>query len=148
MAAMTTLERASLFLDSVVGSSGCREIVSTRERFERLPWASAASLRLSGLVSELMLGDRDSWRDDGRGRGPCADDGRESGNGDDVESIEMDFRWAYGRGPSVARAAAAATAPPPLPLAFLFAIVASSKRSRLRLGDFGAICELGTGGRN
>lgn len=90
-------------------------------------------------MSELTLGERDSWRDTGRDNVPCADEGRDSGNCDAFESIEVDLRWAYERWGSVARAAAAAIPPPPLPLAFLFARVASSNRSRFRLGDFGAL---------
>jgi hypothetical protein len=148
MAAITTFVSASLFLDSIVGSSGCDEIVSTRDRFERFPCASAVSFRLSGLISAVMLGDRESWRDDGRDKGACADGGRESGCGETLESIDIDFRCTYGRCDSFARAAAAAMPSPPLPLAFLFAIVASSNRSRLRLGDFGAPWTVCSGGKN
>lgn len=147
IAAITTLVSASLFLDSVVGSSGCKEIVSTRDSCERLPGASAVSFLLSGLISEVMLGDRDSCRDAGRGKMLCADDGRESGNGVVFKSIELDLRSEYGRCDSVARAAAAATPCPPLPFAFLLASVASSNKSRLRLGDLGAMRFSCSGGR-
>jgi hypothetical protein len=126
IAAMTTRESASLFLDSVVGSSGCSETVATRDRFERLFCPSSVSLRLSGLVSEDTLGDRESWRgEDLRWLKTCCDS------------------------PLLAAAAAAAATPsPPLLRAFFFAAVASSNKSLLRTGDLGAASAWCSGARN
>jgi hypothetical protein len=146
IAAMTTRESASLFLDSVVGSSGCSDIVATRDRFERLFCPSSVSLRLSGLISDDTLGDRESWRDEGRDN-PCADDGRLSENGAPLASIE-DLRRLYPCCDSLPRAAAAATPSPPLLRAFFLAAAASSNKSRLRTGDLGAASVWCSGARN
>jgi hypothetical protein len=89
---MTTRDNASLFLDSVVGSSGCNETVATCERPERLACPSGTPFRLSGRMSEDMLGDLESRRDGGRVSMPFADSGRMSGIGVSFESMDMDFR--------------------------------------------------------
>jgi hypothetical protein len=90
IAAMTTFTSASLFLDSVVGSSGCRGTVATCDRFERLLCASGWPLWLNGRVSEERLGDRESWRELGRDSAPDAEGGLESGNGEALMSMESD----------------------------------------------------------
>lgn len=92
---MTTLTSASLFRDSVVGSSGLMGTVATWERLDRLVCASGGPLRLIGLASEEMLGDRDSGRELECGRGPDEDDGLESGKGEALLSMDNDdLRWA------------------------------------------------------
>jgi hypothetical protein len=71
--------------------------VATCDKFDRLACDSGWPFRLSGLVSEDMLGDRESLRDVGRDRWSDADGGLESGKGDAFVSIESDdFRWLYG----------------------------------------------------
>jgi hypothetical protein len=65
---MTTRDKASLFLVSVVGSSDCNDTVSTRESVERFDGPSERPFLLSGRVSEDILGDRESVRDGGRVR--------------------------------------------------------------------------------
>ena len=51
-------------------------------------------MRLNGLVSEDMLGDRDSGREVECERGPDAEGGLDSGKGEALLSIESDdFRW-------------------------------------------------------
>jgi hypothetical protein len=135
MAAMTTFVKASLFLDSVVGSSGCSEMVETRDRFDRLFCDSDNPFRLSGLTSVEMLGERDNGLEAGRDVVPFADGGRKSGWGEVFISIESDFRCPAELWDSVPRAAAAAMLMPPFAFAFLLAIVATSNMSRLRLGD-------------
>ena len=140
IAAMTTRESASLFLDSVVGSSDCiDETVATRDKFERLPCCpSSVSLRLSGRPSETTLGDLESWREAGRDN-PCADAGRPSANGPPLAASNDELRRPKTCCASLPLAAAAATPSPPLLRAFFFAAVASSNRSLLRTGG-----ELGT----
>jgi len=94
IAAMTIFTSASLFRDSVVGSSGCIGTVATCDRLERLLCASGKPLRLIGLASDDTLGDRDNGLELERERAPCADDGRESGYGAVLKSIESDdLRW-------------------------------------------------------
>ena len=88
---MITRERASLFLDSVVGSSDWRGTVATCERFERLPCTSVP-LRLRGRVSEDILGERDNWRELVRDRVPLAEGGLMSGKGEALVSVDSDFR--------------------------------------------------------
>jgi hypothetical protein len=88
---MTTRDSASLFLDSVVGSSGCNETVATCERPERLACPSGTPFRLSGRMSEDILGDLESLRDGGRESMPFADDGLVSGIGVTFESMDMDL---------------------------------------------------------
>jgi hypothetical protein len=144
IAAITTFDKASLFLDSVVGSSGCVETVATCDRVERLLWPSGTPLRLMGRVSDERLGERDNWREAGRDGAPFAEAGLDSVNGDGLVSKDRDLRWAKDDCDSVPRATAAAIPAPPFPLAFLFAIVASSKISRFRFGESGAVCD----GRN
>ena len=78
IAAMTTLTSASLLRDSVVGSSGCMGTVATCERLDRRVCASGGPLRLSGLVSDEMLGDREMRCDVGRDKWSDADGGLES----------------------------------------------------------------------
>jgi hypothetical protein len=145
---MTTRERASLFLDSVVGSSGCSDTVATWDRVERLLVPSTRPLRLSGRTSDARLGERDNWREDGRDRALFAEAGRPSANGVPLVSTERDLRCPRACCDSPPRAAAAAIPAPPLPLAFLFATVASSKRSRFRLGESGTAGASSCGGRN
>jgi hypothetical protein len=86
-AAMTTRDRASLFLDDVVGSSSsCRDTVATCDKLDRLLELSKTPLRLSGLASDDMLGERDNGRGAGRGKAPFAEGGLAS------VSKEIDFR--------------------------------------------------------
>jgi hypothetical protein len=147
MAAMTTLDKASLFLDSVVASSGWSGTVATWDRFERLLCASNP-LRLEGRMSEEILGERDSCREPGRDSALFAEGGLESGNGEVLVSMERNWRWPSGGWDSVPRAAAAAIPAPPFPLASLLEIVASSKMSRFRFGEPGVACASSCGCKN
>jgi hypothetical protein len=108
IAAMITLDKASLFLDSAVGSSGCSGTVATCDRVERLFCPSGIPLRLSGRISDETLGERDSWRETGRERAPFAEGGLESVNGEGLVSKDRDLRWAKDDCDSFPRATAAA----------------------------------------
>ena len=149
IAAITTRDRASLFLDSVVGSSVCKGIVSTCDNVERFVWPSDTPFLLRGRMSEEMLGELENVRDDGRASA-CAEGGLESGYGSAFVSIESDFRWPNDCWLSWALAAAAAAAipSPPLLLAFFRFNSASSKISRFRFGETGVDSGVYVGGRN
>lgn len=97
MAAMTTLDSASLFRVSTVGFSGCSGTVATWERAERFAWPSTVPFLLRGRISEDILGDLDSCRGGGRVSTPFAELGLESGNGAAFVSIDKDFRCGNGR---------------------------------------------------
>lgn len=92
MAAMTTRDRASLFLDSVVGSSGCSGTVATWDKVDRFVWLSGAPFLLRGRTSDEILGDLEYGRVDGRANA-CAEGGLESGPGSVLVSMDSDFRW-------------------------------------------------------
>jgi hypothetical protein len=156
IAASTTRVSASLFLLSIVSSSGCRGTVSTLESVERLVWVSPRLFR-SGWVSEETLGDleeRESGRDGGRASAPPADAGRMSvKEGMDLVSMDRDRWCARGRCKSAAfpAAAAAETPWPPFLFAFFCFWVASSQMSSLRLGEAGfggAVVATNGDGRN
>jgi hypothetical protein len=94
---MTTFTSASLFRDSVVGSSGCRGTVATWDKLDRLACDSGWPFRLSGLVSDERLGDRESWRDVGRDRWSEAEGCLDPEKDEAFVSIESDdFRCVYG----------------------------------------------------
>lgn len=97
IAAITTRDNASLFLDSVVCSSDC---VATCDNADRFGCDSGAPFLLKGRVSEDILGDRESGRDSGRDRAfaeggrdkACAEGGRDSECDVCFVSMERDLR--------------------------------------------------------
>lgn len=92
MAAMTTRDRASLFLDSVVGSSGCSGTVATWDKVDRFVWLSGAPFLLRGRESDEMLGDLECVRDIGRANA-WAEGGRESEPpGSTLVSMDIELR--------------------------------------------------------
>ena len=88
---MTTLLRASLFLDSVACPSDWRDSVATCDRLERLLGASKKPFRLDGLMSDEILGERESGREEDRCSVLLADEGLQSVKGDVLVSLESDL---------------------------------------------------------